>query len=220
MEIKEEASSLDTKPKLEGADAEPPPVQTSIPTVIRRAQITPAGTIIENTDDQPPDASTEEVVNTSGSPSQQSPVEQKVELQDDGHYTTQIIHQETHEIQEVIPENFSTQGGYAPSFLISIPHEIESTEYANLQTATSYSNGYTESNSYMIPQNNYQEVYLDRGSAENSPPSGVMYRGDPSLSVSSPFQVGGNIFTSFKHLFLGSFRRRTTIRPRRKLKSP
>lgn len=121
MECKEENSPSEVKPKMETTEIEPPPPQQTPPTVIRRLQITSAGTIVENTEEQPPEPSTEEVVKTSAStPQDQSPIEQKVDLQEAGQYQDMIQQnaqgqfvekQQTYTV--TIPENFSSQGDFS-----------------------------------------------------------------------------------------------------------
>lgn len=121
MECKEEGSPIEIKPKIETIDAQPPPTQSTPPSVIKRLQITTAGTIVEKNDDQPPEPSTEEVVNTSSStPQEQSPEDQTVSLQEISQ-NPEIIQQEApNQFVERPPftatiqaENFQGQGDFS-----------------------------------------------------------------------------------------------------------
>lgn len=220
MECKEENSPNDVKPKLETTESEPPPPppQQTPPTVIRRLlQINDAGDIVVNTEEAP-EASTEEVVKTSAStPQQQSPIEQKVDLQDAGQYQ-EMIQQNAQgqfvEKQSVYIANFAPQGDFSEqefverkmesnvsvffrffyllSAQLSNDMEQHSAEYANLQTAPQYHNGYSDPVQYLMTTNPYQHIYIDRTSAENSPPNTLIYRDDPNLATSSRYQVRYN----------------------------
>lgn len=121
MECKEENSPSEIKPKIETTENETPPAQSTPPSVIKRLQITTAGTIIEKIDDQPPEASTEEIVNTSTStPQDQSPEEQTAGLQE--------IAQNTEIIQQEAPNQFVERQPYT----VTIPGE-------NFQTQEDFS---------------------------------------------------------------------------------
>lgn len=73
---------------------------------------------------------------------------------------------------------------------MALSNDIEQhpADYANLQTASSYHNGYPDASHYMI-NHQYQPMYFERPSAENSPPSTLLYRDDPNLAASSRYQV-------------------------------
>lgn len=113
MESKEETSPIEMKPKIETLESESPPAQSAPPSVIKRLQITTAGTIVAKTDDQPPEPSTEEIVNTSTSTLQEvSANDHPVGLQEIAQ-NPDIIQQET------ATNQFAESAGYT----VSIPIE-------------------------------------------------------------------------------------------------
>ncbi|CAH1975779.1 unnamed protein product [Acanthoscelides obtectus] len=224
MEKQEEQarSPTEIKPKVEVVDQteqqpEKPPEQPlgdkgeeklAPPTVIRRHFITREGTIVENTEDQPPEATTEEVVNTASStPQELSPAgSQKAEPQEATAYN-EILHPEA--TQEQFAEIAASEGYQAqPEYTHDIsyasvqigvngPSEIEQqTDYASLQ-APQYGNGFTESPQYLA-HHQYQGMYIERSSGEGSPPT-LLYRdNDPSLASSrypANFEVPANVQT-------------------------
>ncbi|CAG9853617.1 unnamed protein product [Phyllotreta striolata] len=207
MDSKEEkqASPENVKLKTEASEPEAPPAQATATGVIRRNFITPAGTIVETNEEQPPEPTTEEVVKTTSS--NPSPAEQKTEPAEIV-YTAEVLPQEQREqfadaksyAVEMPAENFPN-----PSFTQDISYvNIEGTvvpvtisemehpgDYANLQTAQ-YNNGYTDGTQYLT-NHQYQNMYIERSTVDNSPSATVLYRGDDPNLGASRFQANYDI---------------------------
>ncbi|XP_072379797.1 uncharacterized protein [Diabrotica undecimpunctata] len=210
MDSKDEQnpSPEEVKPKIDTSDTDSQPPQVSVTSgggVIRRNFITTAGTIVETNEEQPPEPTTEEIVNTENStPQEQSPVEHKIEPTETTTY--QELHQ-THQREQFTEpkqytvempaesfsgQNFSQDIGYTSNIAtvniegnevpITISSEIDQPgDYTSLQTAQ-YNNGYTDGPQYLA-QHQYQNLYVDRGSVGNSPPATLLFKDDPNLAA-------------------------------------
>lgn len=204
MEPKEEQqhSPEEIKPKVAALETDPQPTQNNGTGVIRRNFITPAGTIIESNEEQPPEPTAEEIVKTSASTP--SPVEQKVERTETTTYSEILTQEQREQFPDTKPyaiempaENFENQnfaqdisyttvnieGNVVPVTLSEIEHPGD---YANLQTAQ-YNNGYADGSQYLA-QHQYQNLFINRSDVDNSSPTAVLYRGDPNLA-DSRYQV-------------------------------
>ncbi|XP_028154852.1 GATA-binding factor 6-B isoform X2 [Diabrotica virgifera virgifera] len=212
MDSKDEQkpSPEEVKPKIDTSDTDSQPPQISVTSgggVIRRNFITTAGTIVETNEEQPPEPTTEEIVNTENStPQEQSPVEHKIEPTETTTY--QDLRMETHQREQFTEpkqytvempaesfsgQNFSQDIGYTSNIAtvniegnevpITISSEIDQPggDYTSLQTAQ-YNNGYTDGPQY-LQQHQYQNLYVDRGSVENSPPATLLFKDDPNLAT-------------------------------------
>ncbi|XP_074040473.1 uncharacterized protein isoform X4 [Leptinotarsa decemlineata] len=191
-DVKPKADSDEDKNQQQPQQPQQQPQQRPPPssTVIKRNFITTAGTIVENYDEQPPEAAGEEIVNTSTStPQEQSPVTHKIESPESGSYQEIITQRDIKTYSVEVPDTYTASGTYS-SELYSIDNSMTSVtissdlehqgDYTNLQTAQ-YNNGYTDASQYM-EQHQYQTLYTERGAVDSSPP--VLYRNDPNLGSS------------------------------------
>lgn len=190
MDLKEEQQTSPAKvePKEETSEVNCEPTLTAAgPGVIRRNFITTSGTIIETSEEQPPEPTTEEVVNTAGStPHEQSPSEHATEPTETniivGGVTAVGIPTENFQNanygQDLEYATLNIEGNVVP---IAVTNVEQSGEYANLQTAQ-YNNGYTDATQYLTQQQ-YNNLYMERGVGSSSP-NAVLYREDPNLAAS------------------------------------
>lgn len=201
MESNEEqdSSPQEVKPKVEEA-AQQEQQQPLPTTVIRRRVICDEGTIVENNEEQPTEVSTEEVVNTSSTPQEQSPTGQKQESES-GQYPEllptesqeQFTETKTYAVEVIAQEPYQNQSdyqqdiGYTAVQIEALPNAVEPpADYTNLETAQ-YNNGYTNGPQYMTHQ--YHDMYIERATGESPPANTLLYRdNDPNLA-SSRYQV-------------------------------
>ncbi|XP_057664250.1 transcription factor elt-2-like isoform X3 [Diorhabda carinulata] len=161
---------VDSKEESNEADREQ---STPGPGVIRRNFITTSGTIVETSEEQPPEPTTEEVVNTTGCNSnEQSPTNVIVDMPAENFQNTTYG-------QDLEYATLNIEGNVVP---IAVTTNIEQTgDYANLQTAQ-YNNGYSDATQYLTQQQ-YNNLYMERNSVGSSSPNAVLYREDPNLAA-------------------------------------
>ncbi|CAG9814281.1 unnamed protein product [Phaedon cochleariae] len=190
-------------------DQDPQPLaSTSATTVIRRHFITPAGTIVDN-ENQPPEPSNEETVNTATStPREQSPVEYKAEPAEPAEPAYQELPQqfedtktyavempaEAYQTHETFAQETLTYHANMDGNLVAVSGDIENPgDYVSLQTSQ-YASGFTDGTQYLMAHHQYQP-YSERGSVDSSSPPGPLFLRDPNLA-SSRLQVNFDATTT------------------------